>query len=319
MVRQSTYRIRLVLVLFAIIVCSVPKGLSQSEAKKPDSRPMVRLNVLASDRQDRLVKNLLKDDLVITDEGERQSIAYFALEELPVSYGLLIDTSGSLRRVSPTESEIAQAIINSNRPDDKAFVIRFAGMKNIQIMQDWTDDKTLLKKASDGFDGKGPTAITDALFLAADHIEKQRKLDHDARRRYAIILISDGLSNDGVISESKLLSRLRDLEIQIFTVCLLREPPNQSLAFEQTSSDDLVIDLAKETGGSVFFATKDNELQAICDHLIERMRSQFVIGYYPTKSLGAGKYHKVKARLIGKPYKEDNRISVRAGYNERAN
>ncbi|HZS46141.1 MAG TPA: VWA domain-containing protein [Blastocatellia bacterium] len=305
--------------LITLMLFGFSIALSQSETQKPDQRPMVRLNVLVSDGQSRQIRDLLKEDLIIKDEGELQNITYLALEENPISYGILIDTSNSLRPFSQVETGIAQTIINTNNAGDRTFVMKFSGRKDIQIAQDWTDDKILLRNASGGFRGNGETAITDAMYLAADHIEKQMQSDNNARRRYAVILISDGDDTEGAVSESKLVSRLRDLDIQIFIVCLLNRSQNQGSTPEFPFGKTFVNHLTKTTGGLAFYATTINEVQSACNNLISFMRRQYVVGYYPTKLLGAGKYHRVTAQLTGRTHKKDSQVSVRTGYDEPAN
>src|SRR5262249_5744679 len=154
--------------------------------------------------------------------------------------------------------------------------------------QDWTDDKTLLKKASADFDGKGSTAITGALYSAADHIEKQMQSNPGEVRRYAVILISDGLNTDNSFSEGKLVSQLRNLDIQVFTICFPcgfsrpgapQVPATQNNPVLVESTPDALLDnLMRVTGGLSFFPKNIEELQAICDNLLEWIRNQYVIG-----------------------------------------
>jgi Ca-activated chloride channel family protein len=148
-----------------------------------------------------------------------QTIETFTREEVPISYGLAVDTSGSLRSQIQSVIDAGKTIVNSNKPGDETFLVRFISSDKIQTEQDFTDNKEMLM---DGLDNLyvegGQTAVIDAVYLSAEHVSEYKKGDEGDRRRRALIVITDGEDRSSFYKQEQLFARLREEDVQIFVI-----------------------------------------------------------------------------------------------------
>jgi Ca-activated chloride channel family protein len=155
---------------------------------------LVTLNVRVIDRNNRPIGNVQQAEFHVLEDGVPQPIEYFTKEEVPISYGLAVDTSGSLRSQLQSVIDSGKTIVNSNRKGDETFLVRFISSDKIETVQDFTANQDLL---IDGLDSLyvegGQTAVIDAVYLTADHVAEYKKGDDsDKRRRGSIELLFAG-------------------------------------------------------------------------------------------------------------------------------
>ncbi|HAF16462.1 MAG TPA: hypothetical protein DCK99_22730, partial [Blastocatellia bacterium] len=171
---------------------------------------LVTLNVRVIDRNNRPIDNVRQNEFRVFEDGVPQPIETFTREEVPISYGLAVDTSGSLRSQLQAVVDAGKTIVNSNKPGDETFLVRFISSDKIETVQDFTPSKDLLM---DGLDSLyiegGQTAIIDAVYLTAEHVAEYKKGDESDRRRRALIVITDGEDRSSFYSPEKLFARLR--------------------------------------------------------------------------------------------------------------
>src|SRR5205085_2420799 len=155
---------------------------------------LVNLHVRVVDRFNRPVNDVRQDEFKVFENGVPQQIQFISKEEVPISYGLVVDHTGSLRNQINQVIEASKSILESNKPGDESFVVRFVDREDIKILQDWTADKQSLDDALDDmFVEGGQTAIIDAVYLSAEHASERRKGDPvEDKRRRALILVTDG-------------------------------------------------------------------------------------------------------------------------------
>src|SRR5207245_9671062 len=145
-------------------------------------------------------------------------------EEVPVIYGLAVDTSGSLRPQFNQVLDAAKSIINSNKPGDETVLERFISSDKIETIQDFTASKDALL---DGLDNLyiegGQTAVIDGVYLAAEHVAEYKKGSGDDRRRRALIVVTDGEDRASYYPEAQLFQRLREEDVQIYVIGCVNE------------------------------------------------------------------------------------------------
>src|SRR5262249_6255350 len=172
---------------------------------------LVTLNVRVIDRNNRPIDNVRESEFHVFEDGVLQPITTFSREEVPISYGLAVDTSGSLRSQLQSVIDAGKTIINSNKSGDETFLVRFISSDKIETVQDFTPSKDLLM---DGLESLyvegGQTAIIDAVYLTAEHVAEYKKGNQDDRRRRALIVITDGEDRDSFYKQDQLFSRLRE-------------------------------------------------------------------------------------------------------------
>jgi len=164
-----------------------------AESRLTINTELVTLHVRVIDRNNHPINRLSKDEFRVVEDGVPQPIFSFTEEEVPVIYGLAVDTSGSLRPQFNQVVDAAKTIINSNKKGDETFLERFISSDKIETIQDFTPSKDALM---DGLDTLyiegGQTAVIDGVYLAAEHVAGYQKGGDDDKRRRALIVVTDG-------------------------------------------------------------------------------------------------------------------------------
>ncbi|HKR10602.1 MAG TPA: VWA domain-containing protein [Pyrinomonadaceae bacterium] len=274
---------------------------------------LVQLHVRVIDRNNRPINNVGQNEFHVFEDGVAQPIESFTREEVPISYGLAVDTSGSLRSQLPTVIEAGKSIINSNKPGDETFLVRFISSDKIETVQDFTANKELLTDGLDSFYVEGgQTAIIDAVYLSAEHVSEYRKGDEGDRRRRALIVITDGEDRNSFYKQEQLFARLREDDVQIFVIGFVNELDKEAGFIRKSPREkavNLINKLAEETGGRAFFPDSVAELPQIANEIIRDLRTQYVIAYNPTNKTQDGSYRAIKVS-VDQPSGGDKRIAL---------
>ena len=274
---------------------------------------LVNLQVRVIDRNNKPINNVRKEEFHVFEDGVPQPIEEFSREEVPISYGLAVDTSGSLRTQLTSVIDAGKTIVNANKPGDETFLIRFISSDKIETVQDFTANKDAL---IDGLDSLyvegGQTAVVDAVYLSAEHVSEYKKGDENDRRRRALIIITDGEDRNSFYKQEQLFSRLREEDVQIFVIGFIGELDNEAGFIRKSSRDkavNLINRLASETGGRAFFPQSVTELPQIANEIIRDLRTQYVISYNPTNKAPDGTFRAIKVS-VDQPSGGDHRIAL---------
>jgi Ca-activated chloride channel family protein len=274
---------------------------------------LVTLNVRVIDRNNRPIDNVNQNEFRVFEDGEPQPIEFFAKEEVPINYGLAIDTSGSLRSQIQSVIDAARVIIGSNRPGDETFIERFISSDKIEIVQDFTADKNLvLDGLDDLYVEGGQTAVIDGVYLAAEHVAKYKKGDENDRRRRALIVITDGEDRNSFYKQDQLFARLREEDVQIYVIGFVNELEKEGGFIRKSPREravNLLNKLATETGGRAFFPQSLSELPQIANEIIRDLRTQYVLAYNPTNKARDGSYRAIRVAVSDAP-ERDKRIAL---------
>jgi len=262
---------------------------------------LVQLHVRVIDRNNRPIDNVSKNEFHVFEDGVPQPIETFTREEVPISYGLAVDTSGSLRTQLQSVIDAGKTIVNSNKSGDETFLIRFIGRDNTELAQDFTDKKDLLMDALDNlFVEGGQTAVIDAVYLAAEHVSEYKKGDENDRRRRALIVITDGEDRSSFYTQEQLLSRLREEDVQIFIIGFVNELDKDQGLIRKSPREkavNLINKLATETGGRAFFPESLSEVPQIANEIVRDLRTQYVLSYNPTNKNPDGTYRAIRVSV----------------------
>ena len=262
---------------------------------------LVTLNVRVIDRNNRPINTVRQENFHVFEDGVPQPIESFSREEVPISYGLAVDTSGSLRSQLASVIDAAKTIINSNKKGDETFLVRFISSDKIETVQDFTPSQDLLM---DGLDSLyvegGQTAIIDAVYLTAEHVAEYRKGDDSDRRRRALIVITDGEDRNSFYKQEQLFAKLREEDVQIFVIGFVNELDKEGGLIRKSPREkavNLITKLATETGGRAFFPTSISQLPQIANEIVRDLRTQYVIAYNPTNKTRDGSYRAIKVAV----------------------
>ncbi|MCA1633745.1 MAG: VWA domain-containing protein [Acidobacteria bacterium] len=268
------------------------------------------------------MKDVRDSDFRVFENGVPQKIEFVTREEVPISYGLVVDNSGSLRNQIVQVIEAGKTIVESNKPGDETFVLRFISSDEIKIMQDFTADKQLLGDALDDmFVEGGRTAIIDAVYLASEHTAEYKKGNAlDDKRRRAIILVTDGEDRASFYKREQLFESLKENDVQIYVIGFVNELEREAGFISKSKRQkavDLLDNLARETGGRTFYPTSLAELPRIAEEITKDMRTQYVVSYVPTTKAQPGEFRPVRVAVADAPNKEKRIAVTRAGYTSR--
>lgn len=292
-----------------------PEEFGEGETVRVDTE-LVTLNIRVIDRNNRPIDNVRESEFHVFEDGVEQPVAFFTREEVPVSYGLAVDNSGSLRSQLQSVIEAGKTIINSNKPGDETFLVRFISSDKIETMQDFTSNMELLL---DGLDNMyvegGQTAVIDAVFLSAERIAEYKKGDDNDRRRRALIVVTDGEDRVSFYKQEQLFARLREADVQIYVIGFVNELEKDGGFIRKSSRDkavNLLNKLASETGGRAFFPQSISELPGIAKEIVRDLRTQYVLAYNPTNKARDGSYRAIRVAVADSGGR-DKRIALTRG------
>ena len=265
----------------------------------------VVLNVTVLDEGGHLVTDLKKDDFKIFEDGVPQTIASFQHQDIPVSMGIIIDNSGSMRDKRAAVNAAALDLIKASNRDDEAFVVNFSDEAFIDC--DFTSDIGKLREGLSHIDSKGGTALYDAVVASADQLAKGAK-----RPKQALLIITDGEDNASTFSLEQTIRRVQDLQGPVvYSIGLLFG--DEGGGRESRRAKRALKLLSDETGGISFFPKSLADVDAIAAEVARDIRNQYTIGYHSTKPPSEGGYRVVKVE-VHNPGHGKLTVRTRSGY-----
>lgn len=281
----------------------------QQQQQSPPS--MVLLNVRITDEAGRPTSEVRQEELRVMEDGVPQTISFFSKEELPLSYGLAIDSSGSLRSQLDKVIDAGRIIVNGNSPQDETFVVRFISSDKIELVTPFTSNKALLFKALDSIYVEGGlSAVIDAVYTSVENLAKSKR-SSDATRRRALVMVTDGEDRASHYKRAQLAELLHKEDIQIFVIGLTNQIEEKRA---RDKARDLLKFLAEETGGRAFFPNSVSELRGIAEEITRDLRTQYLIGYTPTGGAPSNSFHKVQVTVADSQGKGKLVAVTRVGY-----
>jgi Ca-activated chloride channel family protein len=186
-------------------------------------------------------------------------------ETVPVliSYGIVVDNSGSYRLLLDGVIEAVKNIVNENKAEDETFLVRFVDTDKVYLSQDFTSAKNQIRDAADEmYIEGGKTAILDAVYFSAKHLSANANTESNRRR--ALVLITDGDDRQSKVKLEEVLKFLKDEKIQVFSIGLSDEKVFTKLLDK----------LAKDTNGRFFSLKNRTEFQTVIKELSVIIRAQ---------------------------------------------
>ncbi len=236
-----------------------------------------------------------QEDFQILDNGVPQEIVTFGRDELPLTAVLLLDTSESMR-----EKEIeavrqgAKAFLDGMKPADEAMVALFSD-RLLRLMP-FTSDKAALASTLSGVKSAGGTAVNDFLYLSLKALEIRQG-------QRVVVLFSDGSDVHSVLPAADVLWKARAGQAMIYWIQLGGKHNSFTSSWRDYASNDREYeDLEKavrESGGRILPIERVGELTFAFNNILQELREQYAIGYYPSNAKGDGKWHKIDVRVRG--------------------
>jgi Ca-activated chloride channel family protein len=265
----------------------------------------VRLNATVLDGSGRSVQTLDKSAFTVYEDGVQQTISSFRHEDLPVSLGLLIDSSGSMYDKRTAVDKASLDFVKLSNPQDEEFLVDFSWEAFID--QDFTNNIDKLQQGLGFIKSSGGTAIYDALVASADYLSKNAK-----HPKQVLLVITDGEDNASSATLEQTIRRIQDLDGPvIYCVGLLFGEDTDKR--ESRHARRVLETLAEQTGGAAYFPKSVNQVDEIAAEVAQDIRTQYTISYHSTKSPTLGGYREVHVEAKAKSF---GRLSVRtrSGY-----
>ena len=263
---------------------------------------LVVLHATVTDRHGSVIPNLDEADFDVFENGVRQHIQLFKNEDIPVTVGLVVDHSSTMRPKLAEVSAAARTFVRASNPEDEMFVINFnekvsLGLPGaIRFTNHTPDLEDAIRTAPTG----GMTALYDAIAKALGELQAA------GRDRKVLIVISDGGDNASVRKLDQVMKLAGQSSAVIYTVGLFDEgDPDQN--------PGVLKSLAQATGGEAFLPGQVSEVVAICERIARDIRHQYTIGYVPIKPTREGAYHSIRVNARAKDHGKLS-VRTRTGY-----
>lgn len=249
----------------------------QEQETIPSFRSDVRLVPLLAtvkDANGALIGDLTRDDFEIYDNGVAQEVAIFETRtEQPLSVSILLDTSLTtaikLREGRKSVEVFLQSLISSGNERDAAALYTFNDQ--VTLEQPFTRDLRRLKRGLDRVTAEGGTSLYDALFLAAEAIDRREG-------RHVVVVVTDGGDTTSRLDIGAAMKRLQEADTVVYPILIV---PIQANAGRNVGGENALQIIATRTGGKVFAATLGKELDAVFSEILRDLRTQYLVGFYP--------------------------------------
>jgi VWFA-related protein len=265
----------------------------------------VRLNASVFDMTGHSVQTLDKDAFHVYEDGVPQAIASFRHEDLPVSLGILIDSSGSMYDKRAAVDEASLDLVKLSNPEDEAFVVDFSWEAFID--QDFTSDITKLQQGLSYIKSSGGTAIYDALVASADYLTKNAK-----HPKQVLLVITDGEDNASSATLDQAVRRIQDFDGPVI-YCIGLLFGDDTSKGESRHAQRVLQTLSEETGGQAYFPKSLKEVDSITKEVANDIRTQYTIAYHSTKSPTLGGYRVIHVEAKEKGLSKLS-VRTRSGY-----
>ena len=262
---------------------------------------LVVLHATVSDRRGRYVSGLRQQDFTVLENGLPQRIRLFRREDIPVSIGLVVDHSGSMRPKLTEVVAAARAFVIESNPEDEMFVINFNERVTLGLPSatPFSSDAGELERAIASSPVGGQTALYDAVAKALDQLQRGTK------DKKALVVISDGGDNASRTRLAEVLTKAGQSGALVYTVGIF-------MADDRDRNPDALRQLSRATGGEAFFPRELSDVVSTCGRVARDIRNQYTIGYLPSPSAEPGAYRSIRVTVGegGGGY----RVRTRTGY-----
>ena len=260
----------------------------------------VLLHATVIDDKQHIVTNLDRSAFTVYEDGKPQSIISFHNEDIPVSMGIVIDNSGSMREKRAKVNQAALNLVRSSNPEDEVFVVNFND--EYYLDQDFTNDLLKLKEALEKIDARGGTALRDALVASAEHLKRDAKLE-----RRVLFVVTDGDDN---ASRDSLEDAVKQLQQEngpsVYAIGILGDEEHPKRARRALEI------IAQRTGGLAFFPSTLDQVDEISRQVAHDIRNQYTIGYKPTNPRASGGFRTI--RVEARKGRGKLQVRTKSGY-----
>lgn len=273
---------------------------------------LVVLHATVLDKKGRQVNDLKQDDFRVYEDGALQRLSVFSHADIPVTLGIVIDDSGSMKEKRQAVNAAAVTFVKTSNPQDQVFVVNFNDIYYLDTPGDFATNLEELKAALDKIDSRGGTALYDSVYASLDHM----KLGN--RDKKVLLVVTDGEDNASRYSYEELIQYAQKGNAVIYTIGLLGvEEPGGLFRMRGGGARQAakkLEKLAQVTGGQAYFPKSLDEVEATCVQVARDIRNQYTLAYYPTNTAKDGTYRVVRVGATLPRGREQLSVRTRTGY-----
>jgi Ca-activated chloride channel homolog len=257
------------------------------------------------DQDGHLVQDLNRDDFHVFEDNTPQQIVSFSHSDVPISLGILVDNSGSMRDKRAAVNTAALDLVRASNPQDEAFIVNFSDEAFLD--QDFTSDINKLRAGLSHIESRGGTALYDAVVASADQLSQGAR-----RTKQVLLIITDGDDNASTLNLEQTVRRVQDLGGPvIYSIGLLFGDEDRGQ--EAHRAKRALQLLSDETGGLAFFPKSLADVDVIAGEVARDIRNQYTIGYHSSKPASLGGYRTVHVEAKA-PHHNKLYVRTRTGY-----
>jgi Ca-activated chloride channel family protein len=289
-------KIRFFLSALVPVLAALPFAVAQAgeAGHVPDFRidaPVVLVPTTVMDRRGALVSGLPSEAFLVSQDNVRQRITSFGEQDVPVSIGIVFDTSGSMRNVLGQAKDVLRAFLDVANPEDEAFL--YSVTNRPEKDGGFTTDFNSLAERMIFANAGGSTALVDTIYAAV----QQSRAAHRSRR--ALLVISDGMDNHSRYSKAELMAAAVESDMQIYSVSIFDPPRNKKPIElgEERNGIFFLEELTRRTGGIQVVARDNHDINQAAANIGRVIRDQYLIGYVPENPDNSGKWHSIKVKV----------------------
>ncbi len=269
---------------------------------------LVVLHATVVDGKGRMINGLRKENFAVYEDGAPQKLSVFSQADIPVTMGIVIDDSGSMRDKRSAVNAAALTFVKTSNPHDQTFVVNFNDNYYLDTPGDFASNIEELKSALDKIDSRGGTAMRDALYASLDHMKLA------SRDKKVLLVITDGEDNGSRYTMEELVSYLQKGNTLIYAIGLLGEPEPDGLfkirGGGSRRARRVLEQLAEISGGAAYFPKSLEEVESVCVQIARDIRNQYTLAYYPSNAKKDGTFRSV--RIDAKSPRNAGRLIVRS-------
>ncbi|HEY4710792.1 MAG TPA: VWA domain-containing protein [Candidatus Acidoferrales bacterium] len=269
---------------------------------------LVVLHVTVADDRGEFVADLPQGNFRVFEQNIEQKLSFFSRDDIPVTMGLVIDNSGSMREKRDQVNAAAMTFVRTSNPHDEAFVVNFNDEYYLDTDGDFTSDQANLHDALSRIDTRGSTALYDAVIGSLAHLKKGHK---DKR---VLLLVTDG---EDTASEKTFEDTIKAAEESNATIYAIGVYSQDDLEHDKKMvrrSKKVLSQLAEATGGEAFYPDNLSQVTPICEQVAREIRNQYTLGYYPANTTRDGSFRPVQVKVIPPNGRGKLSVRTRTGY-----
>ena len=311
--------VRLMAAALAIVLLFSPLSFAQQHEHQDQQESqairlatdLVSLNVMVTDQNGRAIQGLKKEDFKVYENGTEQAVSFFSADEAPVSWGLVLDRSGSMMGMMRDVYRAALHVVDEGTAQDEVLIATFND--HVELITDFLSDRHRLENSLLGLRADGTTALWDAVAFGVDRVKRGK------HRKKVLVVITDGQDNASALKFRELIERVEEDEVLIYPVGMFESGGGMirdlvKLGLEDAYPQLELEKLAEATGTQAHFPKNVEECKQTMKEIAREVSQQYSVGYYPTDTTRDGKWRKIQIKVSAGDGKFRYVARTRAGY-----